>query len=308
MGVKSCVCCGEIKSFTEFFKYNKNSDGLMTRCKVCHKISSEKSRQKHLEKSKATAKAYRDKNKEAIREKNKKNYTPKPKRLQYQWPPPIEKKCTICGEIKGVNEFGKTNKTKHGITSRCRECIRIDSIERRKDPDSKRKASEYAKRYAVEKSDRIKDYTSRYYIENKSVINERNKKWASENHEYKKQINKEYSQNNKDKINISTSRRRAKIKNALHIKHNTEIERVYQSLAIRVKDCIGVDFHVDHILPLDVGGFHHHGNLQVVPGRLNESKGNRLDFRNPLFIHWSELPDFLLENIKLEDSREQYQE
>jgi hypothetical protein len=302
--VKSCVCCGEVKSFSEYFRYQKNLDGFMTRCKVCHKISSEKSRQKHLKKSKITAKAYREKNKESIRQKNKNKYVTKPKRLQYQWPPPTEKKCTICGDIKVVSEFGKTNKTKHGIASRCKECIRIDSRERRKKPEFKIKASEYAKRYAIENSSRIKEYTTKYYIENKSIINERNKKWSSKNHEYKKQINKEYAQNNKDKVNIYTSRRRARIKNALHVEHNIEIEQVYQSLAIRVKNCMGIDFHVDHILPIDVGGFHHHGNLQVVPGRLNESKRNRLDFKNPLFIHWEDLPDFLLENIKLEGLQE----
>lgn len=302
---KLCVCCGELTHLSDFFKCRKNLDGLMNRCKNCHKESVEKSRQKNLDKSKATAKNYREKNREKINQKNREAYTPKPKRLQYEWPPPMNKECTKCLLIKSVEEFGKSNKTKHGIGSWCLTCIKEINRERRKNCEVRKKESEYAKIYRKNNSDKIKIYTAGYYEENRNIINARNRIWVSNNYEYKKQLNKNYASHNKEKININTAKRRARLKNATHIHHDVGIEKTLQSLAIRVKNCIGVNFHVDHILPLDCGGYHHHGNMQAIPARLNESKGCRLDFTHPSLIHWTDLPQMLTSRLKVPDSREQ---
>jgi hypothetical protein len=197
-----------------------------------------------------------------------------------------------------VEDFGKSNKTKHGIGSVCLPCLAMISREKRKDPENKKKTAAYAIQYNIENREYIKEKNRLNYIENKHMILGRNKEWRDNNKDHVKQMGVDYCRNNKDLVNAWNHNRRARIYNALHPDHNVDIERVYHNMAIRVKTCLGIDYHVDHILPLNSGGFHHHGNLQVIPGRINIVKSDNIEYTNPILIHWIELPDFLIEHIK----------
>ena len=56
---------------------------------------------------------------------------------------------------------------------------------------------------------------------------------------------------------------------------DNKIMKVFYDAARRVGQCIGIKFHVDHIVPLSLGGNHHQSNLQWVPYMWNLSKHNR---------------------------------
>ena len=55
---------------------------------------------------------------------------------------------------------------------------------------------------------------------------------------------------------------------------------IYQSRK-RVTGCLGILMHVDHIVPLAVGGEHAPRNLQVIPAIHNLKKNKRVDYILP---------------------------
>jgi hypothetical protein len=52
------------------------------------------------------------------------------------------------------------------------------------------------------------------------------------------------------------------------------MESVYQA-SRRITGCIGVEFHVDHIVPISRGGSHAPNNIQLMPARLNIQKKDK---------------------------------
>ena len=57
--------------------------------------------------------------------------------------------------------------------------------------------------------------------------------------------------------------------------HSKAIVRGIYEASQRVSECLGVPFHVDHIVPVSKGGTHSPENLQIVPAKWNLQKGNR---------------------------------
>ena len=53
-----------------------------------------------------------------------------------------------------------------------------------------------------------------------------------------------------------------------------QLIKQYYEHSTRLKNKLGIEFHVDHIVPLSLGGLHHPSNLQVVPARWNMRKYN----------------------------------
>lgn len=90
-----------------------------------------------------------------------------------------------------------------------------------------------------------------------------------------------YKQNNVGKVNADTAKRRtAKMQRTpawLTADDFWILEQAYELAALRTK-LLGVQFHVDHILPLQgkyVSGLHVPTNVQVIPWRDNVSKANK---------------------------------
>ena len=68
--------------------------------------------------------------------------------------------------------------------------------------------------------------------------------------------------------------------NKLPEKQRKTISGLYTATK-RISECLGVSFHVDHVVPLSKGGKHEVHNLQIVPAKWNISKLNRNNERFP---------------------------
>ena len=100
-----------------------------------------------------------------------------------------------------------------------------------------------------------------------------------------------------------TRRRYVAKKNRTHPDIDRNIERALFEEASKLTKQTGIDHHVDHIIPIMHGGWHHHENMQILPSSVNLSKSSSpfwtsneyKDFRSVPQSLWPEpLIDFYL--------------
>ena len=97
---------------------------------------------------------------------------------------------------------------------------------------------------------------------------------------------KKWSNENKPRLALKSSNRRTLKRNLLHAEHDSSIEEQMRNAADALTKQTGVEHHVDHIIPIKHGGWHHHDNLQILPAPVNQSKSS-----SPFWVS-SEYKDF----------------
>jgi 5-methylcytosine-specific restriction endonuclease McrA len=60
--------------------------------------------------------------------------------------------------------------------------------------------------------------------------------------------------------------------------HKGIVKGIYEA-SQRISKCLGVTFHVDHVVPISKGGQHTPDNLQIVPAKWNLQKSNKNNAR-----------------------------
>ena len=164
----------------------------------------------------------------------------------------MEKACSKCKETKSFGIFHKHKGKPHGLALWCKTCVKENSKRCYDNRDPKERLS--VKRAWQDK--------------NRAKVNEYNNTWFRAN---------------PATCSAREGRRRAKKLNAtpawLSDEHNAHIKRTYK-LASLMKEITGIQYHVDHIVPLQgksVCGLHVPWNLQVLRADLNLSKSNKLE-------------------------------
>lgn len=126
------------------------------------------------------------------------------------------------------------------------------------------------KRYLLESRERIsankakwkrnnKDKMHGYYLKSSESVKARSAKWKRDN---------------PSRVNEYCNRRRA-IKTSTAFINEAEMIKSVYDYARRVSLCTGIQFHVDHIIPLSRGGSHSVENVQILPAKINLRKGVR---------------------------------
>lgn len=103
-------------------------------------------------------------------------------------------------------------------------------------------------------------------------------KWRKENPEIARQRLRTWAKKNPEKVLASNNTQRARRRKqsvALGKDEKLTIAVIYKTRK-RISDCIGIQFHVDHIYPLAKGGLHKLSNLQLLPAKINIRKKDKI--------------------------------
>lgn len=130
---KKCSRCKSFRVLTDFSKRKKSRDGLNSWCKLCfseHRKASRIVNRKHVIKRE---RAYYSKNRQRVLKTNKKYMN---KMIREEKVMPSKKICRVCKVNKSSLSFYKTNYTKSGLYTECKECrFGIESAYRKNNMD-----------------------------------------------------------------------------------------------------------------------------------------------------------------------------
>jgi len=126
------------------------------------------------------------------------------------------------------------------------------------------------------------EWSRRYYEANRAKIRSYISKWAKQN---------------KAHLRASALLRNSRMKLQLHPDNDENAASAFYTEAARMTKETGILHHVDHIIPLDAGGWHHHLNLQILPHYINTSKATDPFWEHEGFRSWKTVPSFLWPEI-----------
>lgn len=99
-----------------------------------------------------------------------------------------------------------------------------------------------------------------------------------------------WQRNHPEAVSLLNRRRKALRRARLHPELDKRKERAICAECRRLTRATGRVHHVDHIIPLDLGGWHHHDNLQPMLQRLNILKSNNPLWEKKGYKSWRDVP------------------
>jgi len=132
-------------------------------------------------------------------------------------------------------------------------------------------------KYDIKNREKRKQYTK----DNRERSSKRAFEWKKNNKQRNDLNVKNWKKENKALISAQKARRRAIEKNGISEGHCQQIENILHETRIRLNKCTGVEWNVDHIIPLAIGGKHHHTNLQLLPKYWNLKKNMNQNYQLP---------------------------
>lgn len=201
--------------------------------------------------------------------------------------------CSKCNDEKPHEEFIRHNSCADGLRPECRSCTANYRREYRKLNAEKLKIKDDA--YRAANSERCRAVSYAWKLANPERAKELVNAWRSKNHEKVKSYSSSWRNSNKEKANAATAawrkintekvtihaRNRRSRKNSAEGKHTAkDVLAIFTAQRGLCANCETKLFksgkqkyHVDHIMPLSIGGSNWPANLQCLCPACNLSKG-----------------------------------
>lgn len=172
-------------------------------------------------------------------------------------------------------------------------------------PEQRKKYKQYNRKFFAtmtleqrkQRNLKSREYHDSMTPEQREKANQRHRKhyaaMAPEQRKQYKQKKREYRKQNPEIGRAHVQRRIARKLAQLHPELDRQLEEAIHAQCIHLTHTTGEVHHVDHIIPIACGGFHHHDNLQCLPAKLNLQKQD-----NPIWEHqgykcWRDVPTHL---------------
>lgn len=139
----------------------------------------------------------------------------------------------------------------------------------------------------LEQLEAHREYNRKWIEENPEKNAAHNRRYYRANPEKVATKDRKYREANPEKIAAKTAKYRAQKRanntdefgNCTITDRDNKVFEQHQAHAKRLRDCLGVNFEVNHIFPTNNGGAHKEGNWQVIPGKLNHQISDRYAIR-----------------------------
>jgi len=220
------------------------------------------------------------------------------------------KTCTKCNAEKQKTEFYNKSSSKDGLCTECKSCSAARSLEYRSKNKEKasiankdyyisnrEKIAAVAKEYRIKNKDKLSESQRNYnfvnsskisankgakYAESSSQIKAMNRAYYAANRDKIAEQKKEYRSANQDKIIAHNRNARARRRDADGRHTALEVALIFSLQRGLCASCHAAllksgprRYHVDHIMPLALGGSNDKGNLQCLCQICNLSKNSK---------------------------------
>lgn len=251
---KTCTKCGIAKPVSEYHKDKQRSDGRRPSCKVCKAISSTIYRAANQEKLREATAAWAAANPDR-RRKNKRAW-------------------------RALNR-AKVNAESAAYRAANPEKVKASQLARYRNNPDREKARSAA--YKKANKEKVKAYVVAFREKYPERVLAYASDWREANRERSREICAAWRKSNPDAVRVSTQNRRALIQKNGGVLSKGLAKRLFEMQKGKCPCCkqpLGENYHLDHKMPLALGGTNTDDNMQLLRAicNLNKAAKHPVDF------------------------------
>lgn len=143
---------------------------------------------------------------------------------------------------------------------------------------NREKAAEYQRKWRKTNPEKAHSHSVKYYVANREEVLKRKRQYCKANSDVRANINRNWKDNNPEKVKTLKENYRARKKG----NGGKLSASIVQKLLTKQNNkcvCCGASldngYHLDHIMPLALGGMNDDSNVQLLTPKCNMSKGSK---------------------------------